>query len=98
MISHWSKHFPLYYFAMEDLHTSQETLEELSDFLDYKITNVYDNVYWPPMGSKAPKIQYLADQWMSDHEDLSEEDLKEARHLMNDAYTTYPGKISPHWL
>ena len=98
MIDNWNEHFDVHYFAMEDLHTEQDTVDALSDYLEYPIKIIHENVYFPEMGSSAPKLDYLADQWMSDFEDLSEQQLKKARQLLDVAYTSYPGKLSSNWI
>ena len=53
--------------------------EKISDFLNYNIENLYNNCYYPFMGSKPPHYRYLADQWMSDKEELTEEDYDRAK-------------------
>jgi hypothetical protein len=82
--------------SMEDLWDHPSETERLSDFLSYKITAMHQNVYWPPMGTKAPRYEYLADQWMSDQEDLLDGVKKKARVLMNSVYTEW-NDISKHW-
>lgn len=65
------------------LEVSMEKLwegrEQLSDFLDYRIDNLYDNCYYPFKGSNAPHYRYLEDQWMSDIEDLTDEQYNYAK-------------------
>ena len=86
--------------VMEELWSSTETLSQLSNFLEYEITDLFPNCYVPEMGSKAPHLEYLSDQWMSDQVDLSEEQLNIARCLMNRAYTNFQtefGYIPEQW-
>jgi hypothetical protein len=102
IIDHYTQCFDqVHIVTMEDLWTSQEEIERLSDFLSYKITKMHQNVYWPPMGSKAPKYEYLADQWMSDKEDLSQKTIDKSKQLMSIVYDDWKskiGSISNHWL
>ena len=56
-----------------------EGKERLSEFLEYKIDNLFDNVYYPFRGSNPIHHRYLADQWMSDKEDLTEEEYEHAK-------------------
>ena len=51
----------------------------VSEFLGYKIEHLYNNCYHPFMGSNPPHHKYLADQWMSDKEELTEEDYDKAK-------------------
>tara|TARA_Y100000766_G_scaffold220574_1_gene192613 strand:+ start:751 stop:1671 length:921 start_codon:yes stop_codon:yes gene_type:complete len=51
----------------------------VSDFLGYKIDQLYNNCYHPFMGSNPPHYRYLEDQWMSDKEELTEEDYDRAK-------------------
>jgi len=65
------------------LQISMESLwdgtEQISDFLNYKIEHLYNNAYYPFMGSNPPHYKYLADQWMSDIEELSDDEYKQAK-------------------
>jgi hypothetical protein len=56
-----------------------EGKENLSDFLEYPIDNLYHNCYYPFKGSKAIHHKYLEDQWMSDIEDLNHEQYELAK-------------------
>ena len=62
-----------------------ENPKGLSEFLDFPITKVHENVYWPERGSNAPKYDYLKDQW-SDEEDISQESLDMAKKKMSNIY------------
>lgn len=87
--------------VMEDMWVSRAELERLSDFISYKIPKLHENVYWPPMGSKAPHYKYLADQWMSDREDLRTGDANKAKKLMKSVYDDWKlqvGTLSKHWI
>jgi hypothetical protein len=52
-----------------------DQLAKLSNFLQYDIKNLYPNCYYPEMGTKAPVVENLADQYESDLEDLTDDDL-----------------------
>ena len=56
-----------------------EGKEKLSEFLQYKIDNLFENVYYPFRGSNPIRHRYLAEQWMSDKEDLTEEEYEHAK-------------------
>ena len=78
--------------VMEELwnpDTQKEELEHLSDFLGYKFTKVHQNVYYPDMGSKAPKYEYLSDQWSSDQVDITDEQYKTCARLMKSVYAEF---------
>ena len=62
--------------SMESLWSGNDLL---SDFLDFSIDNLYDNCYYPFKGSNAPHYRYLEDQWMSDIEDLADDDYEYAK-------------------
>lgn len=72
----WAAHFHMLPIVMEDLWSGN--VEPLENFLECKIgaENLYPNCYYPERGTKAePRIKQLKDQWMSDMQDLTEEDL-----------------------
>ena len=78
--------------VMEDFwnpDNKKEQLAELSDFMDYKFTKIHRNVYYPDMGSKAPKYEYLGDQFSSDFTDLTDDQYKKCFELMKEVYTEY---------
>ena len=62
--------------SMEDLWSGKT--DELSNFLEYQINDLYANVYFPFTGSNPIRYRYLEDQWMSDKEDLSNIDYLKA--------------------
>ena len=65
-----------------------EDPSQLSDFLEYPITKVHRNVYWPEMGANYPKYEYLMDQW-NPREDITEENLKLAKRKMSHIYQAF---------
>ena len=52
-----------------------DALAKLSNFLQFDIKNLWPNCYYPEMGTKAPRHNRLADQYNSDLEDLTHDDL-----------------------
>ena len=52
-----------------------DQVAKLSNFLQYDIKNLWPNCYYPEMGTNAPHYENLADQYNSDLEDLSDDDL-----------------------
>ena len=56
-----------------------DQVAKLSNFLQYDIKNLWPNCYYPEMGTKAPHYENLRDQYDSDLEDLSEDDLAYGR-------------------
>ena len=72
---------------------------QLSKFLEFPITRVYENVFWPEMGAKATKHAFLNDQW-SVKEEMSEYSLNVAKKKMNHIYQefkAYFGYIPSAW-
>jgi len=70
--------------------------EKLAKFLDFDIKELWPNAYFPEMGTKAPRHEYVKDQWSSDLEDLTEEDLEFGRkHLAKyyDEWYNYFGSM-----
>ena len=67
----------------------KKQLEQLSDFLEYKFTKVHENVYYPDMGTNAPKYEYLQDQWSSDDVDITDYQYKQCRQLMDQVYKEF---------
>ena len=69
IIDKWEKICPLHVIIMEQLWEGDKQEREkqrLSDFLDYDIKNIHENVYCPDRGPNAPKYAGLMDQWSSD--------------------------------
>ena len=76
-----------------------EDPSQLSDFLEYPITKVHENVYWPEMGANFPKYEYLKDQW-NPREDITDENLKLAKRKMihiYQAFEEYFGYMPSAW-
>ena len=68
----YAAHFPTLPIVMEDLWSGK--IEPLENFLECKINSLHNNCYYPEMGTKAPRYEDLEDQWMSDMQDLTDED------------------------
>ena len=71
---------------------------KLSKFLDHPIPTMHVNVYYPERGTKRPEIEGLFDQWGSDLQDLSNEDLKYGREKLNWIYQEFEEEFGyiPH--
>ena len=63
-----------------------DSLAKLSKFLQFDIKTLWPNCYYPEMGTKAPKHEYLQDQWVSDAEDLTDDDLTYGRKCLAKYY------------
>jgi hypothetical protein len=84
----------------EDKDIAQKSKRGLSDFLEYEVTDLFANCFVPEQGSKAPHVEHLSDQFMSNQVDLSEEQLNTARALMDRAYLRFEemyGYIPKTW-
>ena len=66
-----------------------DSLAKLSNFLQYDIKKLWPNCYYPEMGTKTPVLERkwnLSDQWGSDLEDLTDEDLSFGRKYLAKYY------------
>tara|TARA_B100000427_G_scaffold41051_1_gene29746 strand:+ start:726 stop:1637 length:912 start_codon:yes stop_codon:yes gene_type:complete len=73
---------------------------ELSKFIEHSIPTMHDNVYYPERGTNRPEIIGLSDQYNSDMQDLSEDDLKYGRRKLDwlyEEFKTQFGYIPPSW-
>ncbi len=83
----WSSAFKkVYPVIMEEVW---ENPSDLSKFIGHKIEKMHANVYYPERGNKRPEIQGLKDQWSSDLQDLTEEDLQYGRNKLDWIYRNY---------
>lgn len=84
---------------MEEFWRDKRSAEKLSEFLQYPIHTIHENVYVPDRGSKAPYYEGLNDQ-LSDSEDMCP-DLYEwaLEHLgfVYDDWENYYGAIPKYW-
>ena len=86
--------------VMEELWSDYGKMIDLSNFLDFPITKIHENVYYPEMGTKAPKLRGLPDQWKSDKLDLDKETWEYASEHMNHVYKSFEytfGYIPTNW-
>ena len=54
---------------------------------------MHDNEYYPERGTCRPEIPGLSDQWGSDLQDLSEDDLKYGREKLNWLYEEFKNEF-----
>tara|TARA_B100001989_G_scaffold236469_1_gene198413 strand:- start:545 stop:817 length:273 start_codon:yes stop_codon:yes gene_type:complete len=74
--------------------------ERLSRFLDYEITKIHENVYYPDRGTKAPHYESLKDQWGSDFEDITPELYEWSKQYLGFVYADWEkcfGSIPEEW-
>ena len=86
---------------MEQFFSGDEkSKQDLSNFLEYEIDKVHENVYTPDMGSNAPHYEYLSDQWTSDHVDMDDDTYNICYKNMKDIYEDFErtfGYIPEEW-
>ena len=49
--------------VMEELWSDSQKVNDLAMFLEFPITKLHENCYYPDKGQNAPKYEYLSDQW-----------------------------------
>ena len=72
----------------------------LSEFLDYPITKLSPNVFWPENQSNPIKHEFLQDQWRAQKENISDVSLKMAKRRMKpiyDDFKEYMGYLPEAW-
>ncbi|MBL40764.1 MAG: hypothetical protein CL761_05570 [Chloroflexi bacterium] len=98
-LNNWKSAFKkVYPVIMEEVW---EDPSGLSDFIGMKIEKMHDNVYFPERGTKRPEIKGLRDQWSSDMQDLSNNDLQYGRNKLEWVYNNFQkefGYIPQLWL
>jgi len=85
--------------VMEEFWTEKNT-ERLSEFLQYPIHTIHENVYVPDRGSNAPHYEGLFDQWQSDSEDMSPDLYDWALQYLGfiyDDWENHYGAIPKYW-
>jgi len=86
--------------VMEELWSDYGKMIDLSNFLDFPLTKLHENAYFPEMGTKAPHYEYLEDQWGSDKVDIDEKTynycLEHMDHIYSDFAKTF-GRIPANW-
>jgi len=86
-IKYYKSNFSTLSIVSEDLWGGKnDQLAKLSNFLHFDIKNLWPNCYYPEMGTKAPHHEYLADQYESDLEDLTDDDLNFGRKYLAKYY------------
>ena len=86
-IKYYKSNFSTLSIVSEDLWGGKnDQLAKLSNFLHFDIKNLWPNCYYPEMGTKAPHHEYLADQYESDLEDLTDGDLSFGRKCLAKYY------------
>ena len=99
----FSKYFPTLQIVMEDFWEPDnfiEQTERLSNFLDYPITKIHENAFWPEAGENAPKYDFLKDQWGSVKEPLTKELYDYAREQLDPVYLQWKdefGSLPSSW-
>ena len=92
----WKNAFSkVYYIIMEEVW---EDPTNLSKFLGHPIKKMHANVYYPERGTNRPEIKGLQDQWGSDLQDLSKDDLEYGRKKLNWLYEEFEKEFGyiPH--
>ena len=77
-----------------------EQCERLSRFLDYEITRIHENVYYPDRGTKAPHHEGLKDQFGSDFEDMTPQLYEWSKQYLGFVYSDWEkcyGSIPEEW-
>jgi len=86
--------------VMEELWSDDRKVKDLSDFLDFPITTLHDNAYFPERGTKAFQYRFLRDQWASDKVEMDQETysycLEHMDHVYSDFAKTF-GRIPITW-
>tara|TARA_B100000965_G_scaffold404595_1_gene435856 strand:+ start:1851 stop:2705 length:855 start_codon:yes stop_codon:yes gene_type:complete len=84
----WNAYFDTHAIIMEDLWAGRNNeLEKLNTFLGTNITEMYPNVYYPDMGINPIQHKGLRDQWSSETEYITKDNLERGREKMSWAYT-----------
>ena len=71
----------------------KQQCERLSNFLDAPIQKIHENAYFPDRGADAPHYLKLNDQWTSDKETITEENIQYAQIIMRSCYTGFKEKF-----
>lgn len=88
---------------MEDLWNPEDTatLKHLSNFLEFPLTKLHQNAYYPDKGINAPKYPYLRDQWSSDVHSLTPDIIKLASQVLAPVYQDWKetfGDLPTAWI
>ena len=86
--------------VMEELWSDYGKMIDLSNFLDFPLTKVHENCYYPDKGPNAPKYDYLKDQWCSNTVALDKPTWEFAMEHMDWIYSGFAktfGYIPKEW-
>ena len=83
----WKKYFPTHPIVMEEFWDGET--ENLSNFLDFNIKDIYPNCYWPECGNAAPKYDGLSDQYLSDRENMTPQFYKKIKDKLLPEYEAW---------
>ena len=86
--------------VMEELWSDYGKMIDLSEFLDFPLTKVHENCYYPDKGQNAPKYDYLKDQWCSNTVALDKSTWEFAMEHMDWIYSGFSktfGYIPKEW-
>ena len=72
--------------VMEELWSDPSRVKDLSDFLNFNITRLHENAYYPERGTKAPHYILLEDQWNSDKVEMDKFTYEYCLERMNHVY------------
>lgn len=86
----WSSAFPkVMPLVMEEMWGDARARNNFCWFLGQGIGSMHPNVYYPEMGTRRPEISGLGDQWRSDMQDLTQEDLVVGREKLDWLYQAW---------
>ena len=90
--NNWRSAFDkVYPIVMEEVW---EDSSGLSNFIGCKIDKMHENIYFPERGTKRPESEGLRDQWNSDMQDLSQDDLQYGRKKLDWIYKNYKNQFN----
>ena len=75
--------------VMEELWSDPHKVKDLSDFLNFPISKLHVNAYYPERGTKAPHYNHLKDQWGSDWVEMDEDTYNHCLERMNHVYNDF---------
>ena len=99
----FKKYVPTLQLVMEDFWEPDKFEEQtniLSEFLEYPITKIHENAFWPEAGENAPKYDFLKDQWGSVRKPLTKELYDYAREQLDPVYSQWEdefGSLPSSW-
>jgi len=88
----WKKYVPTLQLVMEEFWEPsrfEEQTKKVSDFLGYPITKIHENAFWPESADKAPRYNFLKDQWGSVKEPLTPELYEYGKNVLFPVYKAW---------